>query len=188
MATEFQKQKLSYFFHILDLNKNGYIQLEDFLEMVDKVCAIMNYEEGGNERKRLTNKAIRFFNSLVRDIESVDPLQISEKEWVTFFDNEVQKREDMIVEYKEIVFNFMFDFFDHNRDGYISRKEYEDFYRIFNIDKNALDEAFPKLVSRDNFKLHRYDLMDAIEDFFTSDDKEDAGNWVFGNWESDPHL
>lgn len=187
MATEFKKQKLRYFFHILDLNGNGTIQLEDFLQMVDKVCEIMNYEEDGKEQKRITNKAIRFFNSLIRDIGPVDPLQISEEEWVTFFDEEVHQGNDMIVEYKEIVFNFMFDFFDHNRDGYISRKEYEDFYQIFGIDTQALDEAFPKLVSAGDSRLHRYDLMDAVEDFFTSDRKEDAGNWVFGNWESDPH-
>ncbi len=186
MATDFQKQKLIYFFNILDLNKNGYIQLEDFLEMVDKVCETMNYEEDGKEHKRITNKAIRFFNSLVRDIEPLDPRQISEDEWLTFFDGDIQEREDMIVEYKEIVFNFMFDFFDQNRDGYISRKEYEDFYKIFGIDTKALDDAFPKLISAHQNKLHRYDVMDAVEDFFTSDNEEDAGNWVFGDCKSIP--
>ena len=188
MATPFQKQKLIYFFHILDLNNNGSVQLDDFLEMVEKVCKMMGYEAGSKEEKRITNKAIRFFNALVRDIEPLDPRQISEEEWVAFFDEEVQQREDMLVEYKEIVFNFMFDFFDHNHDGYISRKEYEDFYQIFGIDKRALDEAFPKLISGNENKLHRYDLMDAVEDFFTSDSKEVAGNWVFGNWENPPRA
>jgi len=186
MATAFQKEKLTYFFDIMDLNGNGSIQMDDFSEMAEEVREMMNFEEGSKEHKRVTDKATRFFHALVKDIDPKDKQEITKEEWLAFFDLEVMP-EEMLVEYKEIVFNFMFDFFDQNRDGYISRKEYEDFYKIFGIDTKFLDEAFPKLDSSNSYKLHRYDVMDAVEDFFISDNKDQAGNWIFGNWESKPH-
>lgn len=185
--SEFQSKKLAYFFHILDLNRNGYVQLEDFSEMAEKVREIMQYEEGSKEHKRISDKATRFFHTLVKDINPADAHQISEKEWITFFENEVVGDEDELDNYKEMVFNFMFDFFDQNRDGFISRKEYEDFYSIFGIDENYLDKAFQKLDNSNAYKLSRYDLMSAVEDFLSAKDESLPGNWVFGHWESNPH-
>ncbi|MEM6643432.1 MAG: EF-hand domain-containing protein [Bacteroidota bacterium] len=186
MATAFQKKKLTYFFDIMDVDGNGTIQLDDFSDMAEKVRQMMHFEEGSKEHKRIVEKATRFFHALIKDIEPSNQQEITKEEWLSFFDLEKMPKE-MLVEYKEIVFNFMFDFFDQNRDGYISRKEYEDFYKIFGINTQFLDEAFPKLDSSNAYKLHRYDVMDAVEDFFISDDEEDSGNWIFGNWESLPH-
>jgi len=155
--------------------------------MAEKVREIMDYEEGSNDHKRITNKATKFFHSLVSDIEPKDKQQIAEDEWVKFFQEDVVTDDDAIDEYKEMVFHFMFDFFDQNRDGFISRKEYEDFYAIFGIDAQHLDKAFQKLDNSNSYKLSRYDLMSAVEDFFVSKDPEVAGNWVFGSWESAPH-
>lgn len=186
MATAFQKEKLVYFFNILDLDGNGSIQINDFTKMVEKVRLVMGFEVDSKEHKRILEKATRFFNALVKDIKPKYIQEITREEWLQFFDLDKMPPE-MLVEYKEIVFNFMFDFFDQNRDGYISRDEYSDFYSIFGIDKKYLDDAFPKLVSSKSYRLHRYDIMDAVEDFFISDNKEDSGNWIFGHWESTPH-
>lgn len=187
MSTAFQTRKLTYFFHILDLNSDSFIQLEDFSEMAEKVRVIMGYDDGGKEHKRITDKATKLYHTLVSVIDPNDKQQISKEEWLNYFENEVILSEELLDEYKEMIFNFMFDFFDQNRDGFISRKEYRDFYEIFGIDTAYVDMAFQKLDNTNSYKLSRYDLMTAVEDFFGSDDKEIAGNWVFGNWESVPH-
>ena len=134
MSSAFQNRKLTYFFHILDLNSDSYIQLEDFSEMAEKVRTIMNYEEGSMEHKRITDKATKLYHTLVSVINPMDRQQISQKEWLEYFEKEVIISEELLEEYKEMIFNFMFDFFDQNRDGFISRKEYKDFYEIFGID------------------------------------------------------
>ena len=187
MPSEFQSKKLRYFFHILDLNRNGAIQLDDFSEMAEHVRQIMGYEEGSKEHKRITDKATRFYHSLVRDISPSNRQEIVMEEWIAFFENVVIRDEDALDEYKEMIFTFMFDFFDQNRDGFISRKEYEDFYQIFGIDDQYLDKAFQKLDNSNSYKLSRYDLMSAVEEFFASTDDSVSGNWVFGNWNSVPH-
>jgi len=187
MSSIFQTKKLTYFFHILDLNNDHYIQLEDFSEMAEKVRAIMGYKEGSKEHRRITDKATKLYHTLVNVISPEDKQRISEQEWLSYFEKKVIINEELLDDYKEMIFNFMFDFFDQNRDGFISRKEYEDFYMIFGIDTAYLDKAFQKLDNTNSYKLSRYDLMTAVEDFFGSVDPEIAGNWVFGNWESIPH-
>lgn len=187
MPDSFQSQKFRYFFHILDLNDNGYVQLDDFSEMAEKVREIMKYEDGSKDHKRITDKATKFFHSLIADINPADKQQISEDEWVGFLESEVINDEDALDHLKERVFNFMFDFFDQNRDGFISRREYEDFYHIFGINDQFLDKAFQMLDNSNTYRLSRYDLMSAVEDFFASEDEDVPGNWIFGNWESSLH-
>jgi len=190
MTDSFQRKKLGYFFRILDLNRNGCLQMDDFTEMVEKVRITLQYEPGSKEHKRITEKAVKLFNSLVKDIKPFSFNQVTEEEWVIFFMNEVvlSGDEDALDDYKELIFNFMFDFFDQNRDGFISKKEYEDFYDIFGIDRSFCDKAFTQLDKAQNYRLSRYDLMNAVEEFLGSADTTLPGNWIFGNWETEPHA
>ncbi len=190
MSVEFQRKKLGYFFRILDLNSNGCLQMDDFTEMVEKVRVTLGYDPEDKNHKRITDKAVKLFNSLVSDIKPFTYNQVTEDEWINFFIDQVilTDDEDTLDEYKELIFNFMFDFFDQNRDGFISKKEYEDFYDIFGIDRNYCDKAFSLLDKTQSYKLSRYDLMTAVEEFFASEDTTLHGNWIFGNWDSEPHV
>lgn len=190
MSAEFLRKKLGYFFKILDLNSNGSLQMDDFTEMVEKLRVKLEYEPQSKEHQRITDKAVKLFNSLVKDIKPFTFNQVTEEEWIDFFLKNVilSNDEDTLDDYKELVFNFMFDFFDQNRDGFISKKEYEDFYDIFGIDQEYSIKAFNMLDNTQSYKLSRYDIMSAVEDFFSSNDISLSGNWIFGNWESDPHA
>lgn len=190
MSADFQRKKLGYLFSILDLNSNGCLQMDDFTEMVEKVRVTLGYEPGEKGHKRITDKAVRLFNTLVKDIKPFTFNQVTENEWIDFFIKKVilSGDEDTLDDYKELIFNFMFDFFDQNRDGFISKQEYEDFYDIFGIDRAYCDKAFSLLDKTQSYKLSRYDLMNAVEEFFASNDPTLPGNWIFGNWESEPHA
>lgn len=188
--TDFQTKKLTYFYKILDLNSNGELQLNDFAEMAEKVRIKMGFEEGGKKHKMVADKAVRFYRTLLNDIQPDDFRKILLSEWLKFFDEKVLNADDEVTFdlYKEMIFNFMFDFFDQNRDGFIQYGEYQDFFEIFGIDDTYFEESFELIDVNKKGKLSRYDLMLSLEEFLKSDDQEDAGNWIFGYWESEPHT
>lgn len=190
MSTDFQQKKLTYFFRILDLNSNGFLQLNDFSEMAEKVRLRLDLEDGGRDHKRIVDKSVKLFHTLQKDIGPKEYQQISEGEWTIFLVKHLIEvgDEDDVDDYKDLIFNFMFDFFDLNKDGFISKSEYSDFYTIFGIDRDYLDKAFSQLDTSQDGRLSRYEMMAAIEDFLTSDDPTLKGNWIFGNWDSDPHA
>ncbi|MEM9896066.1 MAG: EF-hand domain-containing protein [Bacteroidota bacterium] len=184
----FLTEKVGYFFRILDLNGNGFLQGDDFEEMAAKIIKIMKLEEGSYRERKVKEKALKLFQTLAKDMNPFSYNQITEQEWINFFLSYVINDEERLNDYKELIFNFMFDFFDQNRDGFINKAEYQDFFKIFGLDQSFVDDAFDKLDHSKVQKVSRYDLMAALEDYFTSTEEEVKGNWVFGNWQSVPHA
>lgn len=186
MLTPFQSAKLSYLFRLLDYNDNGLLQLNDFAELSEKVREKLNYEEGEKEHQAIVQKSVKFFHKLLRDIPNPGYQMISPQEWLKFFEEEVTsfEDEDAVDEWVDLLLAFIFGMFDENHDGYISLEEYQDLFSIFGKDEGFSKEAFDKIDVNADGRLSRYELIPAVETFLTSDDPNEAGNWVFGNWSS----
>ena len=188
MISSFQQKKLVYFFQLLDLNRNNLLEINDFSDMVEQVRARLDFEEGSKEHKNIADKATRFFHQLVSDVSPKNQQAISEKEWVKYFEKKLggKKKEAALEKYQELIFRYMFDFFDHNRDGFITKNEYRIFFEIFGADPDYCDKSFSQLDKNGDNKISRYEILAAIEDFLISEDPVAAGNWIFGNWEASP--
>ncbi len=188
MSSELKRNKFAYFFDLLDLNRNGLIQHNDFSDMAELVREELQLEEGSEEHKYVAEKATRLFHQLLADISPEEHQSISKDEWLNFFEEKLgdQIDEEVLATYQELVYLYVFDFFDHNRDGYITNDEYKCFFEIFKLDKEYLEKSFSKLDSNGDKKVSRYEMLAAIEDFLISDDPESPGNWAFGNWEVNP--
>ena len=186
MLSPFQEQKLNYFFGLLDLNKNGYLQLSDFTEISEKIRLKMGYEDRSQEHKFLVDKSVKFFHRLLTDIPHSDNQVIKQQEWLDFFDREIVSsgEEEVLDEYVEMIIGFLFDLFDDNHDGYISVEEYADIFLIYGIDIKYSARAFINLDLNQDDKLSRSELLHAVETFLTSDNQSEKGNWIFGNWEA----
>ncbi|MEQ9405009.1 MAG: EF-hand domain-containing protein [Cyclobacteriaceae bacterium] len=188
MFSEFQRKKHTYFFSLLDLNRNGLLQFNDFSDMTEQVRVRFGLDEGGKEHKNIADKATRLFHQLLSDISPSESQSINQDEWIAFFENRLGGKfnEDALTEYQELIFRYVFDFFDHNHDGFITKDEYKIFFEIFGADATFFEKSFNQLDHNADGKISRYEMMAAIEDFLISDDPKAPGNWAFGNWESDP--
>ncbi|MFJ2648002.1 EF-hand domain-containing protein [Streptomyces sp. NPDC087420] len=70
---------------------------------------------------------------------------------------------------------------DTDGDGVISRDEYAAMYgNTFGVPRQSLDEAFTKLDRDGDGVLSREEINAAVLDYFTSDDPNAPGNWIFG--------
>lgn len=164
------------------------LQFNDFSEMAEQVREKLGLEMGGREHKKIADKATKLFHQLLADISPAEHQSISRDEWLSYFESRLGGRFKNIAvnTYKELIFRYMFDFFDYNHDGFITKNEYKMFFEIFGADEQYLDKCFHQLDKNGDQKISRYEILAAIEEFLISSDPTDPGNWIFGNWESIP--
>jgi Ca2+-binding EF-hand superfamily protein len=188
MLSELRRKKFTYFFDLLDFDRNGQLEFNDFSDLAEKVRSSLEYDEGSREHKNIADKSVHLFHQLLSDISPVKSQSISKSEWTSFFEEHLGGviDEDVLSTYQELMYQHIFDFFDHNHDGFITQDEYQLFFEIFGASKDHLDKCFNKLDSNGDNKVSRYEMLTAIEDFLTSDDHASPGNWTFGNWEISP--
>jgi Ca2+-binding EF-hand superfamily protein len=184
MSQSFHRQKLAYLFRLLDQNSNGFLQLNDFSELSEKLRVKLNIEDGSEQHKKLVQKSVDLFHRFTRDIPTPGYQIIQLDDWCFFFEKYFKggEHEDILEEYMELLIGFIFDLFDDDRDGYITREGYANIYDVYGIDKAWLDKSFEALDVFKDDRLSRKEITLAVETFLTSDDPAQRGNWVFGNW------
>lgn len=185
MFSPFQSTKLTYLFHLLDIDNNDLLQLNDFSDIAEDVRRKLNYSEGEEEHQLIVQKSVKFFHKLLRDIPHEENQSITLTDWLDFFEKEVVSAQDpdVLDEYVELILAFLFGLFDENRDGYISIEEYQEIFNSLGIPKEHAIEAFQRIDVNGDNHLSRYEMIPAIETFLTSNDPSEVGNWIFGNWE-----
>ncbi|WP_258100494.1 EF-hand domain-containing protein [Marinoscillum pacificum] len=182
MLSDVRRQKLTYLFKILDANKNGLLQPDDFVAVAEKISDILEYGENEKERLRLKLKALRLFVQLLTDLDKSD-ISIGEEEWRRLFEQaEVSKGSA-----KKYIFRtaaYIFNLFDQNEDRVISKEEYLDMFKIYDIDLEYSEKGFQKLDTNQDGKISLMEMVSGFRDFLMSSNPEAAGNWMFGDWTS----
>ena len=180
MLTEFQTQKMKHFFKVLDFDKNGTIEEEDFVAIGENLCIFWGFYDGSDEYNRYMQHcrdSWKAFNSSVNNHgERANP-----QHWLEFAERAiVNVPEEAFNEYLSAVVGEIFDSFDKNNDGYISVEEYVDIFVAYRIEVRFSARAFRKLDLNKDDILGREELISAVTEFFRSDDPDDPGNWLFG--------
>ncbi|MFY0687894.1 MAG: EF-hand domain-containing protein [Cyclobacteriaceae bacterium] len=182
MLTDFQEKKINHLFRIYDQGRNGYLQLRDFLDLAGKICLKMEYLPGSRHHDGLITKTTRLWDKLMTYFEDSKIEVIYPKEWNLFFEENIvnSRTEEVLDEYVDMLIGFVFDLFDDNHDGYISIKEYKNMFEVFEIKDSSIEEVFYGLDLNKDKRLSKYEMVRAMEDFFTSNDPESKGNRLFG--------
>lgn len=185
MITEFQKKKLSHFFNILDSQKKGYLQIDNFSDIVENIRISFGYTPEDKKYKFLAEKSTRFFHKLLNSAIHADPQSISEQEWIDHIETEIIDggNEDLFDDFAEFIIGFLFDMFDDDHDGYISTDEFVDMFIVYGIDIRYSAKAFLNLDVTKDGRLSKNELIHAFETFLLSDDPQEPGNWIFGTWD-----
>jgi Ca2+-binding EF-hand superfamily protein len=70
---------------------------------------------------------------------------------------------------------------DGDNDGRISREEYITMYsKTLGLSSDRLDEAFTALDTNDEGTLGWQEVRIAVEEYYTSEERDTPGNWLFG--------
>ncbi|MFY0686688.1 MAG: EF-hand domain-containing protein [Cyclobacteriaceae bacterium] len=184
--TPIQKRKIHHFFEVLDNNGNGVLQPDDFKDVAKKICKKIGLDEGSRKYDSIVVQSYRIFIQILTDLEKHSELEINAEEWSRFFEKNIIKPSRMsaapIEAYITRTVYYIFNLFDENGDGVISREEYANMFDTYSIDKTHIDDAFNRLDSNGDQYLSKQELNFAFHEFFLSTNANSPGNWIFGEW------
>jgi len=185
MPSKLQLAKLHHFFNILDYNRNGILQEGDFTEVGINMCEVLGIEKDSEKYADIIDRSKRLFKQMLHDMGLSNQSEIPLDKWIEFFTTYVYNTKDTshLKNYILLITLYVFDVFDQNNDGTLSVDEYIDMFTIYHIDVKYSAKSFVNLDVDKNSYISKRELLNAVTEYFISNDPKSEGNWLFGNWE-----
>lgn len=180
MLTELQIDKLERFFYVLDYDRNGIIEKEDFIGIAENLCILWRIKEGEEKYDLIKSRfeeGWNHFNLFVNNNSG----KANWDHWLQFAEQVIVNGDEAIFsEYVDEFVGEIFDNFDTDNDGYINLDEYIDLLVGYRIEVRFAAKSFRKLDRNHDDLISRGELISAVKEFFRSDNPDDPGNWLFG--------
>ena len=183
MLSDLQREKITHYFHsVLDQDKNGVLEENDFKEISESLCVLWGYKPGTPDYKHVMEIGYNNWKLFQQFFEKQGGTA-NEQQFLSFFEAMLSPGGEAV--YEKFVLKSMgniFDSFDHNGDGVISINEYSDMFMCYHIPIKYSAKAFIKLDRNGDDSITKQELLKAINEFFKSNDPDAPGNWLFGFW------
>jgi len=182
MLTELQLNKLEKFFYILDYDRNGAIERDDFVAIAENLCILWNIKEDDPEYDLTIRKFTEWWKQFNLFINNDSSDRASWDDWLNFAEERIVNGDEKIVNtYVDNYVGGIFDKFDSNKDGYINLDEFIDLFVAYRIEVRFAAKSFRKLDKNGDGRISRGELISAVKEFFRSSDPDAPGNWLFGS-------
>lgn len=176
--TDLQKRKLTRFFTVFDLNKDGFIQRQDYMMLAENIAKSKGFPPHSPLARRVKEVIMRVWENLEILADKNHDHQIILEEFLKYRDKLHQDE----TKYADLVAAGLtiFDLLDLNKDGKVVESEFVSFYKLFHLGEDLAKEIFPKLDTDSNGYLTREDVLRLGREFDLGDDPSAPGNWLFG--------
>jgi Ca2+-binding EF-hand superfamily protein len=182
MFSEFQKRKLALAFRYQDLNHDGFLERSDYEEYARRICEAQGFAPGSPEHERvyaLTCREDRWTQNGVQIVDQDGDNRISFEEILEWCATVVSD-ENLFSRFVTGYVHSMMALWDRDQDGKLDVDEYAKLLVCHGVTDEAAREAFGHL-DRDGdgyFTVH--EGVEAIKDFYLSNDLDAPGNWLLG--------
>ncbi|XP_051159429.1 calexcitin-2 [Leptopilina boulardi] len=176
--SEFRKKKLLFVFNtFFDVNESGTIDKKDLDLAVQSICSSRGWATDNAKLEQTKGTLLKIWEGLKQGADSDQDGQISRDEWYMMWE-EYAKDPDNSPEWQKIYMNFVFDLEDTSGDGSIDESEFCVVCRNHGVTDSEAREAFKKL--QVGSEVNREKFLILWKDYFTSDDPNTPGNFIFG--------
>jgi len=181
MLTDFQKHKLSWYFHILDIDKNGFIEKQDWDSLAENLCALRGIPFGTDAHAEVMKVVGTVWENTKAFCGVGDDGRITLEEWLDFEEAKaVNCDDDWYDGYVNKIVRGVFDAFDDNGDGKWSLKEWTQLYAAWRVEPRMAPHAFSKIDRDGNGYISIDEFILCVKEFHQSNDPKAPGNWLFG--------
>ncbi|MEM7117928.1 MAG: EF-hand domain-containing protein [Chloroflexota bacterium] len=180
MISDIKRAKFTHYFHVTDLTGDGVITKADYLQAADKVIATLGLDTASQFAQMLKAGYEQYWNAItVADKDGNN--EVSLEEWIDHFYN-LGLNKEMVEAIVIARGNMVIQIFDTDRDGKVSKDEWATFFKAVGYPESEYEIAFSKLDTDGSGYLSQEELNVAGREFFSSDDPDARGNWIFGDY------
>lgn len=178
MASDFQRSKIAGVFDAMDVDKDGYLEEADFQALTARWTAVRGWTPGSEGHTLLTAIMMGWWATLLAasDLDRDDKVTLDE---VLLVVDQLGAMPDAVTGTADAMFQAI----DEDADGEISAAEYRRLIETWNGGETDTDAIFPLLDLDGDGRISREEFTELWTEFWTGDDRNAPGSWVFGRFE-----
>ncbi len=182
MIGDLQRKKASYYFDLIDEDENGFIEANDFRLRAERMAEARGVTDE-EALSTLQSRVMTWWEHLCAIADFDDDDRITREEWETYWESieagvsqEGEEREETLQSLEQAARGT---FKAINTDtGPITEKEYTDWLEAWGVEEG--DAAFHRLDRDGSGTLTQEDLVEAVKEFYLSNDPDAPGNVLYG--------
>ena len=179
MLSDALRDRLITVLGIWDADDDGAIEESDYAIAAGRIASLSGLEPGSEEYEELHRQLVNGGWQLLRQFDTDGDGRVSIEEALAGFDglhDDAQRYHEVIVEPSYSVF----DLIDTDHDGRITADEHRAYLLALTVDEAIADVAFEHLDLDGDGYVSRDEFVQLMAEFFTSEDPDVAGGWMFG--------
>ncbi|GGZ93443.1 EF-hand domain-containing protein [Streptomyces subrutilus] len=181
-ATGVLDRKLDRAFAMLDVDGDGNLREEDLLVLGNRLAAAFDLSGDATKIARLRGA---FTQLWIHDLSTMDSDQdgvLDRAEFVAGMRKAAANDREGILQRLSVMVDAWMDIADTDGNGLIDEDEFQTMYiKSLGTSPQDLKVAFARLDVDGDGNLGRDEIRRATEEFYTSEDPQAPGNWLFGN-------
>ncbi len=183
MLSDLQRRMRTKVFHLLDFNKDGFLERSDFELIARNIANIRGWHAESSEYAHILAKYAAIWTVLYAPLDQNGDGKVSLDEYLAVAATYVGEVEE-IQEHKGGIVaetaRSLFDILDLDGNGVIGLEEYRTILKVFGKGENLADEVFPRLDLNGDGRISRTEFAQLVREYFAGDDRQAPGNWLFG--------
>lgn len=168
-----------------DMNGNGVLESADALALAARIVTYLGEPMGSSKTQKLFQAFEQFWNYVQAKMDVNNDGKVTPEEWRKglrkAFAEDPQAYNAGFRPLAEATFTIC----DRDGDGFLEQGEFAKFHQAFGCKAANSQLAFQKLDKDGNGQLTVDELLIAWQEYYTSNDPDARGNWLYGDvWDN----
>lgn len=164
-----------------DINGNGVLEPTDATALATRVVTYFDEPMGSPKAQKLFQVFEDFWTHVAAKMDIDDDGKISPEEWRKGLRKAFAEDPEAYKAGFRPVAEAVFTICDRDGDGFLEQSEFAKFHQAFGCTSANSQIAFQKLDSDGDGQLTVEELLTAWQEYYTSNDPDARGNWLYGD-------
>ncbi|NMF62778.1 calcium-binding protein [Brasilonema octagenarum UFV-E1] len=164
-----------------DIDGNGFFEWEDVLALATRIADCLGEPKDSPKGQKLFQTFTDFWTYVQAKMDVDNDGKVSPEEWRNGLRNAFAKDPEAYKAGFRPLAEATFKVCDRDGDGSLEQSEFAKFHEAFGCKSANSELAFQKLDSDGDGELTVDELLSAWEEYYTSNDPNARGNWLYGD-------